>query len=221
MSRIISIQEAEVLLEKYYDGLTGKEEERLLHDFLAREDVPARFHAEKAMFGYFDSQKKITGETIDNFQILLPDFEEANIRIKSASEEYDFIESVLTKIGDFDEKNDFNSTFTNNIDKVKGETKSQKSKPGGKVVRMLSWMSVAAVVMAFIFTTTRSYSQNKNDFAYINGKKCTNLNIIKEEAITSMNILSEEDDEVSKSAGLLESDNEVIEQQLSVFAEFN
>lgn len=58
MSRIISIQEAEVLLEKYYDGLTGKEEERLLHDFLAREDVPERFHAEKAMFGYFDKQKK-------------------------------------------------------------------------------------------------------------------------------------------------------------------
>lgn len=177
MSRIISIQEAEVLLEKYYDGLTGKEEERLLHDFLAREDIPARFQAEKAMFGYFDTQKKTIGETIDNLQILLPD-----------------------------------------IDETPGETESQKSKTGGKVVRMISWMSVAAVVIAFIFTTTRSYSQSKNDFAYINGEKCTNITVIKEEAITSMNVLSEEDDEVSRSAGLLQSDNEVIEQQLSVFA---
>lgn len=217
MSRIISIQEAEVLLGKYYDGLTSKEEERLLHDFLAREDIPERFHAEKAMFGYFDKQKKSTDDAIENRHILLPDFGEANVRINAASDDYDFIESVLAKIGDFDEKNDFYSTFTNNIDKVKGETKSQKSKPGGKVLRMISWISVAAVVMAFIFTT-RSYSQSKNDFAYINGKKCTNLNIIKEEAITSMNVLSEEDDEVSKSAGLLESDNDVIEQQLSVFA---
>ncbi len=202
MSRIISIQEAEVLLGKYYDGLTSKEEERLLHDFLAREDIPARFQAEKAMFGYFDIQKKSIDEAVDNLQILLPEFDEDNLRIQTISNEYDAIESALIKTGDID------------------ETKSLKSKPRGKLIRMISWMSVAAVVMAFIFTT-RSYSQSKNDFAYINGKKCTNLNIIKEEAITSMNVLSEEDDEVSKSAGLLERDNEVIEQQLSIFAGLN
>lgn len=218
MSRILSIQEAEVLLGKYYDGLTGKEEEQLLHDFLAREDVPSRFHAEKAMFGYFDKQKKSTDDAIENLQILLPDFGEANVRINDSSDDYDFIESVLAKISDTDDKQDNNPSLSDDIHNAKTETKSHKSKPGGKVVRMISWMSVAAVVMAFIFTTTKSYSQSKNDFAYINGKKCTNLNIIKEEAITSMNVLSEEDDEVSKSAGLLQSDNDVIEQQLSVFA---
>ena len=202
MSRIISIQEAEVLLEKYYDGLTSKEEERLLHDFLAREDVPARFHAEKAMFGYFDNQKKAIDETIDNLQILLPDFDEAEIKMRPTSDDYDAIEEYLNDAAEQNEKNAF------------------ELKPKGKMLRMISWMSVAAVVMAFIFTT-RSYSQSKNDFAYINGKKCTNINVIKEEAITSMNVLSDEDDEVSKSADLLESDNDIIEQQLSVFAGLN
>ena len=200
MSRIISIQEAEVLLEKYYDGLTSKEEERLLHDFLAREDVPARFHAEKAMFGYFDNQKKVFDETIDNLQILLPDFDETEIKMRTTSDDYDAIEEYLKDAA-----------------AERQEIQAPEPRAKGKILRMISWMSVAAVVMAFIFTT-RSYSQSKNDFAYINGKKCTNINIIKKEAITSMNVLSDENDEVSKSANLLESDNEIIEQQLSVFA---
>jgi hypothetical protein len=203
MSRTISIQEAEVLLEKYYDGLTSKEEERLLHDFLAREDVPARFHAEKAMFGYFDNQKKVIDETIDNLQILLPDFDVAEVKMRTTADDYDAIEKYLS------------DAAAEQNEEHKPELKSK-----GKVLRMISWISVAAVVMAFIFTT-RSYSQSKNDFAYINGKKCTNINVIKEEAITSMNVLSNENDEVSKSAGLLESNNDIIEQQLSVFAGLN
>ncbi len=53
----ISVQEAEKLIEKYYEGETLVEEEALLREFLSGKDVPEQFEAEKAIFGYFENQK--------------------------------------------------------------------------------------------------------------------------------------------------------------------
>jgi hypothetical protein len=58
MKQTITIPQAEVLLAKYYDGETSAEEERLLHDFLSQEGLPAYFDADKAIFGFFASEKK-------------------------------------------------------------------------------------------------------------------------------------------------------------------
>ncbi len=54
----ISLQEAEKLIERYYEGETSVAEENLLCEYLSGKNVPARFEAEKAILGYFASEKK-------------------------------------------------------------------------------------------------------------------------------------------------------------------
>ncbi|HKM11721.1 MAG TPA: hypothetical protein PL115_00625 [Bacteroidales bacterium] len=55
---IISLQEAEKLIEKYYEGETTVAEEHLLRKYLSGKNVPAQFEAEKAIFGYFAGEKE-------------------------------------------------------------------------------------------------------------------------------------------------------------------
>lgn len=55
---IISLQEAEKLIEKYYEGETSVSEENLLCEYFSGKNVPAKFEAEKAIFGYFANEKE-------------------------------------------------------------------------------------------------------------------------------------------------------------------
>jgi hypothetical protein len=57
MKQYITIEQADTLVEKYYEGLTTTDEEALLQEFLEQEDLPSRFDAERAMFGYFSTEK--------------------------------------------------------------------------------------------------------------------------------------------------------------------
>lgn len=57
MKKYITIEEADALFEKYYEGETTRAEQELLQDFLQQEDLPARFEAERALFGYFAEEK--------------------------------------------------------------------------------------------------------------------------------------------------------------------
>ena len=54
---IITVDEAEKLMEKYYEGSTTVAEENQLRTFLAQSKVPPQFEAEKAIFGYYESKK--------------------------------------------------------------------------------------------------------------------------------------------------------------------
>ena len=54
---IITVDEAEKLMEKYYEGSTTVAEENQLRTFLAQSNVPPQFEAEKAIFGYYESKK--------------------------------------------------------------------------------------------------------------------------------------------------------------------
>jgi hypothetical protein len=54
----ISFQEAEKLIEKYYEGETTVAEEKLLRKYLSGKNVPVQFEAEKAILGYFASEKE-------------------------------------------------------------------------------------------------------------------------------------------------------------------
>jgi len=58
MHKRITIQEAEVLLERYYEGFTSGKEEKILYAFLSQKDLPEQFEADKALLNYFDSRKK-------------------------------------------------------------------------------------------------------------------------------------------------------------------
>lgn len=54
----ISFEEADALIEKYYEGFTSVEEENRLQAFLSQRGLPEKYSAEQAIFGYFDTKKK-------------------------------------------------------------------------------------------------------------------------------------------------------------------
>jgi len=56
--KTISNTEADALLDKYYEGFTSAEEERQLHLFLSQLHLPERYEADRAMMGYFASEKQ-------------------------------------------------------------------------------------------------------------------------------------------------------------------
>ena len=58
MYKTITIQKAEILLDKYYEGFTSIEEEKLLYIFLSQKNLPKQFDADKAILHYFASHKK-------------------------------------------------------------------------------------------------------------------------------------------------------------------
>lgn len=54
----ISDKEADILIEKYYEGFTSNQEEEKLRVFLNQSNLPDKYSAEKAISGFFES----TGE---------------------------------------------------------------------------------------------------------------------------------------------------------------
>jgi len=114
---MITIEEAEVLINKYYDGYTSAEEERLLHAFLSQKNLPEQFEADKAILGYFASHKK-------------------NSKIQ--------------------------------------------------IIPLLRWTSLAASVIIGIIIINFLIPAKSNSFAYIDGKKVTNIEQIKEQAFASI-----------------------------------
>jgi hypothetical protein len=57
MKANINIPQAKKLLDKYYEGETTLEEERLLQAFLSQHNLPKSFDADRAMFGFFAQEK--------------------------------------------------------------------------------------------------------------------------------------------------------------------
>ncbi len=59
--------EIRLLVEKYYEGLTSQKEEKQIASFLGKNPNVKGFEVERAMFGYFSSEKKsqqVTPKTI-------------------------------------------------------------------------------------------------------------------------------------------------------------
>jgi hypothetical protein len=52
----------ENLIDKYYAGTTSVSEENEMHELLQREDLPEKFGAEAAMFGYYKREMAIAPE---------------------------------------------------------------------------------------------------------------------------------------------------------------
>jgi hypothetical protein len=55
---ILSNNEADRLIEKYYEGLTSVAEEKKLQQFLSQQKNPNKYAAEKAMFAYLKPETK-------------------------------------------------------------------------------------------------------------------------------------------------------------------
>lgn len=56
----MTFEQADKLIEKYYDGLSTVEEEKLLRKFLSQPKLPAKYKPEQDIFGYFELKKQKT-----------------------------------------------------------------------------------------------------------------------------------------------------------------
>jgi len=145
----ITTQQAEALLEKYYEGLTSVVEERLLQAFLSQKDLPQRFEADRALLDYFAGTKK---------------------RVASKT----------------------------------------------KMMPIIRWGSVAAALLLGLFLANTFITEKPVNYAYINGQKCTDINVVTKEALASLQIIQSAPNEVSASVNHL-NDDELVKQQLAIF----
>lgn len=149
MIRKISIQEGDLLLEKYYDGKTTNSEEKRLFSFLSQDNLPERFEADRAIMGYF-------------------------------------------------------------VDK--------KTKPNAISLPFVKWAGAAAVFFCLVFFGRELIKDSQTNYAYINGQKITNNQIVKKQALASLNIISSSCNEIEESANTLNNDD-LVESQLQLFSE--
>ncbi len=54
----IPYEQADKLIEKFYEGLTTLDEEKLLQAFLSHANLPSKYKTEQAIFGYFSTKKQ-------------------------------------------------------------------------------------------------------------------------------------------------------------------
>jgi hypothetical protein len=144
----LNFSEADMLIEKYYEGLTTVEEEKQLRDFLSQPSLPERFEPEQAILGYFNHKKQKT-----HFS-LLP---------------------------------------------------------------TIRWASAAAVIALIIIGSQLFVIERQSNYAYIDGKKVTDVREIKSQALASLSDISSSTDEVAEGLKSING-NELIQQQLDVFS---
>lgn len=145
----ISPEEADVLLQKYYEGETTNAEEKWIVDFLSQTNIPERFNADKAIFGFF------TGK---------------------------------------------------------------KPKPKAIQIPLMKWASIAAIFFGLIFLAKGFYNEKQSDYTYINGQKHTDTQLVKEQALASLDNLSASCNEIETSAENLRNDD-LVASQLQLFCQ--
>ena len=93
----------------------------------------------------------------------------------------------------------------------------QKHKPVRKVnvLRFAAWSSAAAAVLALLLVTGNAINKDTDNYVFIQGKKYTNLTLAKKEAQSTLSLLFDEQDEVSKSSSLLNDGDKVIQEHLT------
>lgn len=72
MKPLITIDIADALLEKYYEGTTTAHEEALLQQFLTQENLPHRFEADAAIFGYIKMEQRDLVEKESTAKTFMP-----------------------------------------------------------------------------------------------------------------------------------------------------
>mgnify|MGYP003602634829 CR=1 FL=1 len=61
-NKTMSFAEADRIIERYYEGESTVAEEKLLQKFLSSEKLPAKYDAERAIFGYFKPEKAVVSQ---------------------------------------------------------------------------------------------------------------------------------------------------------------
>lgn len=85
MKPLITNDIADALLEKYYEGTSTAHEEALLQQFLAQENLPHRFEADAAIFGYINMEQSLKADTenTDTEPMFIPESKRSFLSIKT------------------------------------------------------------------------------------------------------------------------------------------
>ena len=81
----------------------------------------------------------------------------------------------------------------------------------------MRWTAVAAIVLLIAVGPQLFVSTNQSSYAYIDGRKVSDMRQIKTQALASLVDISSSKDEVKESLKSI-NDTELIEQQLDVFS---
>jgi hypothetical protein len=164
MENKISIEQADQLVDAYYEGTTTQAEEQLLRDFLNQNDLPQRFDAERAIFGYFTREKSTdTSKTLEPIQV------DRSHR------------GLILKINP-----------------------------------VLKWSLAAAVIFSAVLIVPKTLANRNVDVAYVDGVRLTDKNTIRSLALTSIQNMELNNNEVETSLNILK-ENNLIESQLEEF----
>lgn len=148
MKHKMTFEEADQLIERYYDGLTSVDEERQLKEFLLQPGLPSRYEPEQAIFDYF---------------------------------------------------------------------KPQREKPGFNIRPLMRWAAVAAILLVGVYSIQIFTPEVHASYAYVNGRKITDINEIKFQAMSTLNDIPAGTREVEESINNL-NNKDIIQQQLETFA---
>jgi len=77
----------------------------------------------------------------------------------------------------------------------------------------IRWISIAAAVFAGLFCIKSFIGERQTNYAYINGVKITDAQVVKSKALNSLLAITSTPDEVQKSISNL-NDNELEQEQL-------
>jgi len=94
----------------------------------------------------------------------------------------------------------------------------KKQKPKVILIPFLKWASVAAVFLGLILFSKGLLNDKKSDFTYINGHKYTDTQVVKDQALASLEIMSSSCNEIQESSSNL-NDHDLILTQLQLFSE--
>jgi len=139
-----------VLIEKYFEGLTSLDEEQRLRDYFRQENIPQDLEMYKPLFQYFTSEREdISQNRHPALDAGSPD-NHKGLRVKLAM------------------------------------TKS----------KILRWSSIAAAACLLLFISLRLFlntdgTLSETSQAYIDGKKYTDIELIRTETLKSLENLSE------------------------------
>lgn len=93
----------------------------------------------------------------------------------------------------------------------------KKQKAPIRFLPIIRWSGAAAVILFTVFSINRYVNENQTNYAFIDGKKITNVQEIKSRALASLSDISSKNNEVED--GLKNMNNkELIEEQLDIFS---
>ena len=101
---------------------------------------------------------------------------------------------------------------------ILGFFEAKKHKPTVQIIPFKRWASVAAVLVVGVVCIKFYITEQPTSYAYVDGRKITDVREVKQNALASLSELSSATDEVANGLNSMNDNSELIDQQLDVFS---